>query len=237
MAAIYQVENGVTVWDEDDVNQYAQAFNAVLGITDTAQDELGRLVTPRGTSFPGTPSTGMQFFKTDEGLGTLGKMYVRHSGVWVPYVPLRQYIEGSEVIGNNTITSTSFADMTGLTLSITTTGGYLEIGVRPSNADDANGSLFLVNLTGAEFGAEADIRAVVGATNLGQINNQISGDASSTLWGLGIPVSSLRWIYRPAAGTYTVKLQAKVATSNGRLQWGATALASSGPALYVKEFG
>lgn len=46
-------------------DQYANALNAVLGITDTAQDALGRLVLPRATSRPGSPSAGMIYYDTD----------------------------------------------------------------------------------------------------------------------------------------------------------------------------
>lgn len=233
MAAIVAVVNGVTVEDAVHFNQFKDAFNAILGVTDSAQDALGRLVLPQGTSLPGSPTEGMEFWKTDA--GDNGRLQIRDgNGVWVPYMPLRQYVEGTEVTANQTITSTSFTDATGLTLSITTTGGRIEIGIRPANGLDVNGGSMLWNNSGGTpGGAGGSLRAVVGATELGQIDAELTGDANSVLWAIRYPVSAYRWIYRPAAGTYTVKLQAKVQT-NGRLQYGASG--GGGIALYCLEF-
>lgn len=129
MAAIVSVTNGVTVENAVHFNQFRDAFSNVLGITDTGQDALGRLVLPKGTSMPSTPSPGMLFYKTDEVINgldgdSLGTMFLRNpSGVWIPQGGIRQIVsvEASAAID---LTET---EVTVVEAEISTSGGALLI--------------------------------------------------------------------------------------------------------------
>lgn len=222
MAAIYTVTNAVTQWDQNDVNQYATVLSTTLGITTTTQDALGRIVLPSAAANPGSPSNFQTWFRTDLGVG--GRLHMRHSnGQSVPYLPLRQRVEAANSTGSAAISSTSYADITNATLDIVTTGGRLLIYLIPEDGQPANitfGSS--AASTGVTFG---DIKALIGATSLGShrlsgitnfdFNGIVGGNVGSGISGLltNIPVGALVWDYKPAAGTYTVKLQGKVDAS------------------------
>lgn len=215
MAAIYDVQNGVTVWDEEDVNQYGATLNNVLGITDTAQDALGRLVLPRAASAPGSPSNGQVYYDTDD-----HTPYIRRNGVWVPYLPIRQWQEVafSNDSGIDLTANTSFADITGATLSITTTGGRLMIGIFPPDTGTIHG-LSYVGLFGSpsDYTIDWRIRALIGATTLLAVGEQENPSQSGTYGGLvrEFQIDGWHWVYQPAAGTYTVKLQSKIVVAGG----------------------
>lgn len=90
MAAIITVQNGVTVEDKQHFNQYAQTFSNVLGVTDTAQDALGRLVIPRGTSYPSAPSSAQLFYNTDS---RYVQAYDASDLIWRPSSGVLQYLK------------------------------------------------------------------------------------------------------------------------------------------------
>lgn len=123
MAAIYDVANGVTVWDEEDVNQYGATFNNVLGITDTSQDALGRLVLPRAAAAPSSPSEGQVYYDTGD-----DQIYMFNgAGLWIPQGSIRQVIAARNSGGD---VSLGTSPTTIVSQSITTTGGsVLAIGL------------------------------------------------------------------------------------------------------------
>lgn len=236
MSAIYSVNDGDDAVAAD-LNQLVDSLSAVLGITDTAQDALGRLVIPRGTSLPGSPSTGMEFFKTNEGVESSGgRKYVRHAkngsgaAVWVPYLPIRQIVRSSELGSNQSITSATMTDVSGLSVSITTTGGKLFIAVVNSlNTVGAISEIFITDSTNALGSA----RAVVGSTNLSEL--EVGAGPGSSVF---VPLSSFQWWgYQPVAGTYTVKLQARVDTAGGGQSINFTGSINGGCVLQVMEYG
>lgn len=225
MAAIVTVgANGTVDEDYTHFDQYADTLNAVLGITDTAQDALGRLVLPRGVAYPGSPSEGMAVWRTD--LGDNGRLHLRDgAGQWVPYIPLRQVVKSTELAAQVTINSGSLVDVTGLSISITTTGGRLRIWLAPSIVQA--GASYL-QLGSHASGNSGYVCANAGGVQLG--SHQIrSGANDTTEW----PCSALVWDYKPAAGTYTVKIQAAI--TNAALYFGGNA--NGGIALVVEEWG
>lgn len=219
MAAIYTVQNGVTAWDEQDVNQYAQTFSNVLGVTDTAQLDLGRLVLPRLAANPGAPIAGQTWWRTN--LGDAGRLHILNgAGAIVPYLPIRQRVEASQTLNTYfNLSSASFVDITGLTLSITTTGGRLLIGLLINPVSD--GADFYINQNPALPGVQpaASVRAVVGATNLAPVRAPYGAVFLSGVVPAGLNISGtvstpppgFVWDYKPVAGTYTVKVQIAVA--------------------------
>lgn len=109
-----------------------------------------------------------------------------------------------------TITSVSMTDVTNLTINITTTGGRLRIYLVPS--DTTNVSTIAVTAVGSVAQIRANVKALVGATSLAEILYTLTGDVASPSWEVEIPPGAFSWDYTPAAGTYTVKLQASVVT-------------------------
>lgn len=193
MAAIARLVNHKTKWDASQLNQYANLFSNVLGVTDTAQDPLGKLVLPRGTAFPSSVVKGQVFFRTD--LGTNGRFYIYNGTSWTPYLPLRQAL--FDTCAGDTITAGVFTDTT-LSLSITTTGGQLLI-ILAGGLTSGN-----IRVSGNGVSSLGYLRAVVGAVNLGQIEFG-TGATNNIFW---MPAGAFMWHYAPPAGTYTVKIQA-----------------------------
>lgn len=118
-----------------------------------------------------------------------------------------------------TINSTSYADASGLSVSITTTGGRLRIYLKGSNTVNEESD---ITLTGPGTGLlEGHVRAVVGATNLGACELAADNGAGD-LQQATFPPPFGEWESTPAAGTYTVKIQVKKAgastTTNVQLQ-------------------
>lgn len=184
-------------------NRLVNAFNNTLGITADDQVNLGKLPLPWLTSDP-TPQNGLMWIRSN--LGSIGRLHVRFNGVTVPIIGLRQVVLGTTEI-SHTITATGFTDFTNATLSIVSNGGRLRIFLIPSGAtasvDQGN------NAAGQDVG---HIRAVVGATNLADIQTAIGIDANAIS---ELPPSMFMWESTPAAGTYTVKLQGHVSTASG----------------------
>lgn len=207
MAAIYQVTNGVSAWDEDDVNQFARTFSNVLGITADNQDALGRLVLPGAASHPGSPSNGMVSLRTDLGVG--GRLHLRHSnssGVWVPYLPLRQRVQATNIAAFSS-SSTSLVDVTNATITFTTTGGFVRLFLIPE------GSNYSVSL-GTGFGAAVavlggEVACIRDATNIGSHAFGCTNDTAH-LTSFLLPLGGLIWEEQPSAGAHTYKLQGKV---------------------------
>lgn len=225
MAFVVPVDN-VTLANAVLWSQFSSAFNAALGITDPAQTALGRLVLPSSSSAPSSPETGMIYMDSDD-----GRLYVRSpGGVWVPFVPHRQtaYSSASGVLSS--LTATSWADLTNMTLSITTTGGRLEIELVP---DWGNPTLVTnINVSGTSAAPAQRvgyIRAMVAAQDLNPIIFGDADQASDTLLGSFAAPGFFKWDYPVAAGTYTVKLQYQV-NSGGSMNF-------SNCILRVKEVG
>lgn len=229
MAAIYTVNDGDDAVAAD-LNQLVNALNNVLGITDTAQVALGRLVLPVSllAAVPGSPVVGQMYMTTDEGASG-GRLYVKHTTDLVPYLPIRQRVVSSELSSTVTITSTSFVD-SGISVSIVTTGGRLRIyllGPALSSFGDAAG--VKVSANSNNIAITSQLIAVVGVTVLGGIGIEIDGDISAN-WVLKIPPGSFQWDYQPSPGSYTVKIQGRAGT-NDELE------ISAGVKLVVEEWG
>lgn len=219
MADIYVVVNGVTKWDEQDVNQFAQALNNQFGILSTTQERLGRLVLPRDDAFPDSPVDGQVVRRTDQGPGD-GRLYIYHESIgrWIPYF-------GSQVQSSDGMTtvfdSGTFADGPE-TAAIQTWGGHLRISLKAS----ADPSLIEISAGGGE-GPQGILRPVVGAVALAEMR---FGSGNPADVSFHYPPSMFQWWYTPPSpDSYTIKLQGKVGgTSQG--------LALTNVALVVEEF-
>lgn len=203
MASIATVSNG-SITDEDDVNQYSEAFGNVFDVTTTNQDAPGRFVFPNSSSAP-TASNFKAYIETDEGVESAGgRLKIRHakngsgSPVWVSYLPFRQRVAAA-ASASGTITGTSYADITGATVDITTTGGRLRIFVE---CDVTTG--YSLNIIGDASSSLFALKCLVGATNAGEPS------LGATTPSLILQCTWPEWSVQPVAGTYTVKLQGKV---------------------------
>lgn len=192
-------------------------LNAAVGLTVRSQTALGRIEWPSSASNPASPANFQSWFRTDLGVG--GRLHFRHSdGQNVPYLPLRQEVLGSSAIAAST-SSTSYADIVNATVSITPTGGVLEIDV--VGTDAGNFYLLIVGGASSSYGI---IRAVAGSTNLGPSNVGVVGSGVSSY--ARIPV----WRVKPTAGVaITVKLQWLVAHNTSSIEAYGT--------LRVREYG
>lgn len=204
MTTFATVSDGNVIID-DDVNQYKDFLNAIFEAT-TTNGEIGRLVAPTAAAHPGTPALGMMYMKTNEGVESSGgRIYMRHAkngsgaAVWVPYLPLRQRVEGASLIGAS-LNSTGYTDVTGATLSITTTGGRLHIFVIAGLVGSGQ-----VTIIGGASSSLGGFQCLVGAVTLAP-----KSVGSAQLTNTTMPGEYGTWEHQPAAGTYTVKLQGTV---------------------------
>lgn len=222
MAAIVHVTNNVTKWDASQLNQYNDALSNIFGISDTAQDALGRLVIPHATSNPGTPSVGMINFRTD-----LNLPYIYDAnGNWVPIIALKQRVT-KQLIGVQAVGVAAWTDIGGFTLNIVTTGGRLKIYFAAESiiGDTSVDYVFARQATGDTF-----FRAVVDAVALTPYTLSISSGAFTAPGEFG-------WGYTPAAGAHTVKIQGN-SESATNLQIGGYTIGSptAGLTLVVEEW-
>lgn len=224
MSTLYSVSLGDTVLAEDQ-NQVIRALSNQFGLLADDQVRLGRLALPVVTATPTTPVAGMAWWRSD--LGSNGRLHLYDgAGQVVPYMPLRQVQKSAELGGVVTITSTTPADVTGLSISITTTGGRLRIMLVPGTA----GGQITLSCSGAISNPFSTLYADIGGVSIPQ-DFRFIGDAASAAWTIGIPPSAFVWDYQPAAGTYTVKIQAAVNGANMEVA------ARTGIALLVEEWG
>lgn len=111
--------------------------------------------------------------------------------------------------GSYTTTSTSLVDVTNLTVTITTTGRPVFIGLVADGT--ANDSYLGVNGAGASDVWQGFFYILEGATNICRFAMSFQAEtASAANNSVNVPLSSLFHIYVPSAGTYTYKVQAKV---------------------------
>ena len=210
------------------IAQFTAVLNSALGLTLRAQGALGRIEFPSTTSHPGSPANYQAWVRSDLGSG---RIHMRNSaGYNVPYLPLRQVQKSTELAAGVNFTSTTLADLTGLALSssIVTTGGRLRITIVPSvtyTADDSG--YFAIAGSGAQP-QRFHLVAVVGAVTLGEIR---AGSDVLSASNCNVGPSQFMWDYQPAAGTYAVKIQARVHNATCNLY------ASKGLALLVEEWG
>lgn len=206
-------------------NKIINTWNNVLGVTDDAQANLGRLPLPWLPNNPTTVS-GLAWMRNNEGAN--GRLYIRQKKISVAYQPYRQRVRGTPTASPQSVTAASFTDITNLTLSITTTGGRLRILIIPDSVGFTGGSIGSVS-NGSTQGY-GDLRAVVGAVALAPMiisKAEITPSGTSQYY----PCSAFSWYdYQPAAGTYTVKIQA-------RCILGLNITVQAGCTLLVEEYG
>lgn len=115
----------------------------------------------------------------------------------------------SSAINVSGLTSTSYADITNATVSITTTGRPVMLffsgpttGVCSVSFDNASSASIIVG---------GDIQALRGATVIGQMQMLSDGaNAGTDHLRIDAPCSTFLWFDTPAAGSYTYKAQYKV---------------------------
>jgi len=211
-----------------DVQAVIDALTNQFGLTDTVQTNMGRLAVPSVSADPSSLVVGSMWFRND--LGDNGRLRIHDADSQThSLLGLRQRVESAALAAIVTITSTSLADVTNLTLSITTTGGRLKITMGTSYPDyDA-----LYCSEGTALSTLFGIAAIVGATQLGELGagNEVEVNNQNCV----VPPSAFVWNSKPAAGTYTVKLQARVITSGASLNFNGAA-GPLGISLIVEEF-
>lgn len=109
--------------------------------------------------------------------------------------------------------STSATDVTNLSVSITTTGGPVEVYLVGDGSINSS-ALSVGRATGSE--GNAFFRILRGATDVGGFTLGSFG-ASATPFRIYAPPGSGRILDTPAAGTYTYKVQASVSNSSESL--------------------
>lgn len=200
MTALFNVANG-TPWDASQINQYGSTWNNVFGVTDTNAPNLGRLAAPIATADPGGLTNGMVWLRTNLGLD--GRWMTYKNGKTIPLIAMRQRVVVSAT--GSAITSTSPTDVTGSTITLTTTGGRLHVyctaqaasfgGMEASTVAGNNAlAYWQLALDGVGQGNELEIQA--GAAS-GATGVFASAPPSAFVWDLtGV-----------AAGSHTIKMQ------------------------------
>lgn len=208
-------------------NKAINAWVNVLGVTDDAQVNLGRLPLPWLSADPSTVS-GLAWMRSNHGAS--GRLYIRQSGLTVPYLPYRQRVKSATLGTFTTLTPSvmpTYGDVTGLSVSITTTGGRLRITL--VSADGAQGGDIRI-YTPSASSPLGSFRPVVGAVALSPLNFGLG--LAGVNQALILPCSAFSWAdYLTVAGTYTVKIQAAVAVSGQQI------FLTDDIALLVEEYG
>jgi hypothetical protein len=108
--------------------------------------------------------------------------------------------------------TSSYTDVTNLSVSITTTGRPVLIFVQSDGTGSSNYGTFAVTKSGDT--AYAQIRVLRGATEISQagINVQVTASGTTSL-NAGFPPSTVLVLDTPSAGTYTYKVQARSAAA------------------------
>jgi hypothetical protein len=127
-------------------------------------------------------------------LNALGAMY-----------GLKQRVIASSPTSFLNQSSTSYADITNATLSITTTGGRLVIYQEVSAGAEG---YEIAAFSSGSSGVTTNVKCFVGATDLGAYG------ISTLAAGGSLAIAHRQWSTTPVAGTYTVKLQYKTAAVN-----------------------
>lgn len=143
---------------------------------------------------------------------TLG---VPNGGITKPKLAaLGQQVSSS--CGSFNSASSSYVDVTNLTVTITTTGRPVFIGIV---ADGTTGlsSIQIADSSGSGTSVVGSIKIVQDSTDIAFHAINCAG-ASAPLVS-GIPSSSFSHIYVPAAATYVYKIQTKVTTSNTNISF------------------
>lgn len=216
MTAIIMVGgNGLIQEDYSLFDQYGSVLSNVLGINDTAQDALGRLVIPRSTSDPGSPSQGMYNLRTDLGAGGRERMY--SAGVWLNRLHMRQFVISPKISSPQIVSGTSYVDITNLSISLTTSGGRLAIYLvaMDDSPNSYQASVFWLNngAFSSGSGEYAKVVADIDGTNLASVGifAVVAGSNGASSYGPG----SFRWYTAPLAGAHTIKIKATLTIGAG----------------------
>lgn len=115
-------------------------------------------------------------------------------------------------VASFTTTATSFTAVTGLTVTVTTTGRPVFVGLRSTTTGAGSSNIGVQGNLAAPSG---DVAIYRDATNLGnyQISHQQAGYTSGTVAG-SIPSSSVFTVDAPGAGTYTYAVYLRSGSSS-----------------------
>jgi hypothetical protein len=109
-------------------------------------------------------------------------------------------------------TSASFVDVTNLTVTITTTGRPVFVGIISTYSSSFGATLLTRRSAGSEASSQLQILRDATVVALYPITAAVSGHGG--VLDINIPASSIWTIDIPSAGTYTYKVQSKVVSAN-----------------------
>lgn len=115
---------------------------------------------------------------------------------------------------SQTVTGTSYADVTNLSVSITTVGRPVMIMLQPESSGDSE-----IYLDRDNSGTQVSgyFKLVRDSTDVHVIEVEQDYQTSSSSVKMPIPPGSILYLDAPAAGTYTYKIQCKAAGANERV--------------------
>lgn len=154
---------------------------------------------PPSTASPWFPQTGLP--------GVEGHADSHQDAAGDPIIQNIRSVGNVSITTNQTTTSAVFADVPGLSLTARVRGGLLMI-ILTGKREAADDSVASTNRS-----AEGVCRAVVGSTNLIGLGEEITLTmTTATVNFLSIAVSdAMVWYNTPAPGTYTIKIQFRLA--------------------------
>lgn len=153
------------------------------GIIDMQKNEIENFVVDKGTSFPGTPSEGQMFYRTDE-----FKLYAYKNSAWAEVTTGGA---GASVFTDLTDVPASYTGYAGKMVSVKGTEDGLEF-VAVDLANDVTGTLAIANGGTGQTTASASLNALLPSQS-GNAGKALSTDGSNTCWSnfaTGIALSS-----------------------------------------------
>lgn len=110
-------------------------------------------------------------------------------------------------------TSNSYVDVTNATVTITTAGKPVFVGLVGNPAVVTNSGLGMSMVTG-DVGPSVNYKILRGSTTVAVYQMSFTGNGSSTSWGMQVPSGALSGLDNVAAGTYTYKVQMLCGTNS-----------------------
>lgn len=190
MTALTTKVDGVDNVAAADINNIITALAFTLGLSDTAQDALGRLVLPTAASAPASPSRGEEYYDTDD-----DHPYIFDGSVWIPQKPLRA-VKHVELTAGAVAIGTALTDVLALP-AFTTTGGLVLLIATMPWAGTASGSAASRRVTPA---FDCDGSTIFSGGN----GDERYSAASTNMNG----IASIFYLDAPSAASHTYKLRA-----------------------------
>jgi hypothetical protein len=194
-------------------------FSANQVLTSTRLNADLNAVYTQANELPGDCITSESVTTTQIDDGTIATVDIANNAITPAKMSTSNHSISTDCVSFAT-TSTSYVDITNLSVSITTSGRPVEAFLIPKDASYGNVSI-LGN--GGVTLASGAVKLLRGAVNVGELTLSTGGSGLTDPYVV-FPASTVRFFDAPVAGTYTYKLQGSVVNASYSLGCGQSRL-------------